>query len=263
MSEMRVRPPAILRLCLARCIGFVAISFCTLSEEAPLVAQSRDEAFRRSQELEAQAAKDKSKAGEVKLVTAEPGGRILDAGTVPRNELPKQVPGVAVPWRKSQSPREEDLRCGVKALFAFLRMHDVPVSLAELEEELTVGEKGIDMLQLKNVARSYGLIARVVKCSPTDLRAALPAIVRTSPGSGSDVAHYLVIARLSDKDVGYVEPTSCRFENASSVAFSRYFAGHALVADTRGKWAPLVSFLLGVIAAGQVMAIVAMWWRSH
>jgi len=197
-----------------------------------------------------------------KAVSVDPvTGKILYHGPIPAGQDPKRVPGTVVPWRQLQDP--SDLRCGVKALFVFLRMHDVPVTLTELEQELTVGKSGVDMLQLKDAAAQHGVKAEVVECSPSDLEGRLPAIIRLSEGSGSDIAHYYVLTGLSEQHCRYVEPTSGRFERGERAWLGRYFSGYALLPARRGTWAPLVSFVLGVIVCGQVAVIGSRWWRRR
>jgi len=160
------------------------------------------------------------------------GGKTIPSGTVPSDQARKTVEGTVVPWRESQNFTNGDFRCGVKALFVFLRLHGANVSVPEIEGELNVGDKGVDMLQLRDVARKQGGKAIVAKCTPAELQGNLPAIARLSMGTGSESNHYHVVSHLSDTHVGYVEPTTCRFEQSSAAAFTRHFTGHALVVES-------------------------------
>lgn len=194
-------------------------------------------------------------------------GKIVLEGRVQESELPKQVTGVSVPWHQNMST--DDLRCGVKALFAFLRLCHKSVDLDQLEKELNAGKAGVDMLQLKQVASDYGIETKVVDCSPDDLKEMLPAIVRLSSGTDSNLAHYIVASNVDDQYLYYIEPTTCRYEQADFANISRSFSGKAVaLADSfanhdLARWSPLINGLLILVIVVQVTFIVTVWYKLH
>jgi hypothetical protein len=205
-------------------------------------------------------ASDANKEDSVELYSLDPdSGGIKFEGTVPRSELPERVSGTPVPWRIGQSPT--DKRCGIKALFVFLRLKGATVELAELEKQVTVGENGVDMLKLKEVASQYGVESEVVECSAEDLARLLPAIVLLQEGTGSARAHYNVVTSIKDDQVYYVEPSAARYEQQKFGAFSRSFARKALVASselnsvTRSQWSGVINYALGIFIIGEVAFI--------
>ena len=137
---------------------------------------------------------------------------------------PKTFPGTPPDWRSQQVKNEDRKKCGVHALFAFLKLHHVSASLADVEAKLNVSQNGVNMLAMKECATAYGLNAAVVKCTPEEVDKIAPAIVLLEFGTDSAENHFDVYIGSHDGAISVIEPSTCRLESSPAESFNRHFS---------------------------------------
>lgn len=153
---------------------------------------------------------------------------------------PPPITGVLPKSLEAPSPK-----CGVNALYVFLRLHNVSCSYEDLSRELPLEEKGANMLDLKIVSHSHGCEAEVIQIGPFQLAAKLPAVARLASVSTQSEGHFVVVTKMSDSNVYVVDSTAGGLIKMPRGVFEREFSGYALVHG--GSWLQLMRSRLNVI----------------
>ena len=145
--------------------------------------------------------------------------------------------------------------CGANALYFFLQLNSIPITLEEAHDAVPTEGTGASMLDLERAARARGLDVRVVRTTPRGIRSTeMPVIARLVAAGDADSGHYVVLTHFGEGGalVG-IDGTTCSIVSFQPASFSKIFSGHALVRENAIHYAGVLEPVLAwicVVEAG-------------
>jgi len=123
--------------------------------------------------------------------------------------------------------------CGANAAYVLMRMIGLDVQHEAILQKAPVSDKGMSMLDMKQLLASFGVTSELLQVAPDVLgRLPLPFIARLET-VGPETGHYVVVYNRNPTSgqYGVVDGTSGAFGDVGAEAFHREFAGQVLISD--------------------------------
>ncbi|HEV3298385.1 MAG TPA: cysteine peptidase family C39 domain-containing protein [Planctomycetaceae bacterium] len=134
-------------------------------------------------------------------------------------------------WREAES-------CGVACGYMLARLRGRHINYSDAVSAIAIENGGTSLLALQEGLRRLGVATTSLKATPRDLdRIAMPVIAHMLPRreTSSAVGHFLLVLRVDDHSVRYVEPNyAASIETVPRNQFLRCWSGY-LVAPTPHK----------------------------
>jgi hypothetical protein len=133
-------------------------------------------------------------------------------------------------------------RCGVNATYAFLRLHDrSELTYSDVLNALPVDSDGASLADISDFLTNSGLPSEAVRTTPSALhKLHMPVIAhlyRESPTKFalSERGHYVVLLRVDDGSVTYIDGSSAAIRGVPFDLFARDWSGCVIKAiEPRG-----------------------------
>lgn len=144
--------------------------------------------------------------------------------------------------------------CGPNVLYMLLKSFGIPCDYKDLEARLPIQSQGCTLLALQDTARCYELNTRALRCTASDLKyLKLPAIAHfyKSVFFGEDDNHYVLLTKVWDDRIEYIDGTSGWHEAITFKKFAAVSHGYILACAQRSDL-PWFSFVipLGILVSG-------------
>lgn len=139
--------------------------------------------------------------------------------------------------------------CGPYSLYILLRLLGHDADFAQLLDSFQYTNRGVDMLQLKEVSDRQGCPCVVAQMAPEELNSnQLPMIVLLRPPVGGK-GHFSVLTAVTDKTYDIIDGTTGERVSLTHDGFRRLWTGYALYPITHSQER---LFLIGLIATSVV-----------
>ncbi|MGW1213512.1 peptidase domain-containing ABC transporter [Streptomyces sp. NPDC002499] len=144
-------------------------------------------------------------------------------------------------WQRHHTHQSGDTDCGPACARAVLMRHGTVVDAAILRESAGLGERGSNLLRLREVLRDYGVDSELLRLDTDQLRTAVrlagPAIVLLDEDGDR---HFVVVHEATDKGLFIIgDPLLQRPMRMAPEVLAGVFHGEALVTDRPTARLPL------------------------
>jgi hypothetical protein len=120
-------------------------------------------------------------------------------------------------------------KCGLNALYLFLKGHGYSVNYRELERLVPIGPRGSSLLEMKKAATRLGVRVDVCKATPSALTSAdLPFIAHYHGQTGSG-DHYVLVLGFDGSIVDLIDGTTALRRDVPIEHFRRDWDGYCLM----------------------------------
>jgi hypothetical protein len=134
-------------------------------------------------------------------------------------------------WREAES-------CGVACGYMLARLLERNIDYSDAVSAIPIENRGTSLAALQKGLRGLGVATTILKAKPRDLDCmAMPVIAHMLPRreATNGVGHFLLVLRVDDQSVRYVEPNyAASIETVPRNQFLRSWSGY-LVAPTQRK----------------------------
>lgn len=159
------------------------------------------------------------------------------------------------------APVPPHLICGPNSLYQFLGLMGKPAPYDEVVRRLPVGDSGVTMLQMRDVAGALGVPCAVRRCSFEELqRCGTPAVlhvIRRRQDRDRHEGHYVVLLGCSSEAVTVLDGTTGQTINLSHRGFQRLWTGYVIIPEQPGAISGRITGLaaLAVVAGVIFLAL--------
>ncbi len=136
-------------------------------------------------------------------------------------------------WREAQS-------CGVACGYLLARLVGREITYDEAVGVIPIERGGTSLLGLQKGLEVLGVSTTVLKAKPRDLdHLATPMIAHVLPRheSGNSVGHFLLVLKIDERSVRYIEPNyAASIETVPRNQFVRGWSGYVIEPQSRKTW---------------------------